>query len=85
MRITERVVMKFMRYLLILILVMPAILWSKYGTIDPCEILRQELSNVELKPGEYGAESQLYFDTFPATSTGRGCASGVLELAWTRL
>ena len=85
MRITEKGVMKVMRYFLIMILVLPAILWSKYGTIDPCEILRQELSSLELTPGEYSAETQLYFDTFESTSTGKGCTSGVFRLAWIRL
>lgn len=85
MQITERGVMRALRYLMLLILVLPAILWSKYNTIDPCEILRQELSTVELTPGEYGAESQALFDNFEATSTGQGCTSGVLKLAWTRM
>lgn len=80
MRITERGIMRLMRYVLILILVMPAILWSKYGTIDPCEILLQEIS-IE---GKYDTQSQLYFDAFAATATGDGCASNVLELAWTQ-
>lgn len=84
MRISERGVMRWMRYLLLVIIVLPAILWSKYGSIDPCEILRQELATVKLVPGEYNAETQIYFDTFAGTSTGRGCISGVFRLAWIR-
>ena len=77
--------MRGMRIGLLMILVLPAILWSKYGTIDPCEILRQELSSIELVPGEYNVETQIYFETFAGTSTGRGCFSGVFRLAWARM
>jgi hypothetical protein len=85
MQISERGIMRGMRYILLLILVLPAILWSKYGSIDPCEILRQELSSVTLVPGEYNAETQIYFDSFAGTSTGKGCISGVFNLAWIRM
>ncbi len=85
MRITERGIMKIMRFLLIGILVLPAILWSKYGSVDPCEILRQELELIALSPGEYQDEAGLYWESIESTYTGRGCTSGALKLAWSRI
>lgn len=85
MRINERVVMRIMRYVLLAVLVTPAILWSKYSSIDPCEILRQEFTTINVIPGEYDAESQIYYDYFMATTTGDGCTTGVLKLAWIRI
>lgn len=85
MRITERAVMRAMRYVLILVLVLPAILWSKYGSVDPCEILRQELEQVVLSPGDYQDEAGVYWNSIESTFTGRGCTAGVFNLVWARI
>jgi|TARA_B100000315_G_scaffold195901_1_gene186930 hypothetical protein len=68
-----------------MVLVLPAILWSKYGSVDPCEILRQELEQVALSPGDYRDEAGIYWNSIESTFTGQGCTSGVLKLAWARI